>query len=77
MPLFNEYKMKTKKIMNSPDKLRNIILDLDSFFRCAEYQTEKEAYYWKMATLFNRISAALLPLMAPAREVSGWGELEL
>lgn len=77
MDTFTSYKDKAKRLIMQPEKLKNIILDLHRFFRCAEYQTEKEAYFWKMTTFFNRITNQLLPLMAPAREECGWGSLEL
>lgn len=73
----NEYRAKAKRKAISPDALQDMILNLHGFFRCAEYQTENKGYYWKMITFFNRINEALLPLMAPARSVDGWGSLEL
>ena len=77
MALFKEYMQKAKAATMRPDRLRENILDLHSFFGCAEYQTEKEPYYFKMLMFFNRINAAMLPLMAPPREVDGWHELTL
>ena len=77
MDTFNEYRAKIKKIAHDRAKMQNVILSLHSFFRCAEYQTENQSYYWKMTTFFNRINAALLPFMVPARETAGWGRIEI
>ena len=47
--------------------------------KCAEcdkqYQTEKEAYFWKMQMYFNRILVALMKYAFPG-EVESWGTLE-
>lgn len=73
---FSEYRAKAKRNAGKPDKLREMVLMLHSFFKSAEYQTEKESYYWKMTTFFNRINSALLPFMTD-QICETWGAIEL
>lgn len=80
----NDYKrtfkaamMKGKSAAMAPDHLRDMILNLRDFFASAEYQTEKEAYYFKMQMFFDRVLVALLPYMAPPREAACWGSFEI
>lgn len=77
MQTFNEYRTKVKQITSNRTEMQNIILKLQGFFTCAEYQTENKAYYWKMVSFFNRVINALLPFMVSAHSQNGWSKLEL
>lgn len=72
MDLFFEYKNVGKKSAYDDCKLREIIFNLRDFLRSAEYQVEKEAYFFKMKMLFNEILVALMGLLYP-HECECWG----
>lgn len=55
---------------------RRAVSELMHFFRSALYQTEKEAYYFKMMMLFNRLSVLMCERWILPRAES-WGTLEL
>lgn len=74
---FKTYQAKGRAAATNPEKLRGLILDLRDFFASAQYQTEKESYYFKMQALFNTILVALMPHMAPPRESTCWGSLDI
>lgn len=53
--------------------LKQVISNLLHFFQSAMYQTEKEAYYFKMQMFFNQLTAALTEkYLLPDSEC--WGE---
>ena len=72
---FAEYRAKGRSFVMNPEKYRNALKHLREFFSGAEYQTEKEAYFWKMQMYFNRILVALMKYAFPG-EVESWGTLE-
>jgi len=55
-----------------PERLKNAIMDLREFFSCAMYQTEKDAYYFKMQMLFDRILVQLMEYLTTPPERNGW-----
>ena len=61
----------------SPQHLPEIIMNLRSFFSSAEYQTEKEAYMFKMKSLFNQILVELMKYMYTGPEVESWGTIDI
>ena len=76
METFKAYMQKGKNAAMYPEKLKNIIMDLWQFFRSAQYQTEKEAYYFKMQMYFNSILVALMPYLH-SHESECWGEFDI
>jgi hypothetical protein len=73
---FGEYMRKGRKATAAPEELKKYFLNLRSFFRSCEYQTEKEAYFWKMKMYFNELLNAIVGYVLPS-EVDSWGTLEL
>lgn len=73
--VFKEYMQKGVSCMMSYSKSKDMIMHLRNFFQCAEYQTEKETYYFKMGMFFNRILVALMPYLHHC-EISGWSDLD-
>lgn len=64
----------TAAIVNG--NIRQAVSELIHFFRSAMYQTEKEAYYYKMKMFLDGLSVELVTrcVLPPAES---WGELEL
>ena len=73
--VFKAYVAKGKTIATRPQKLTELILDLRQFFEGAKYQTEKEAYYFKMCMYFNAILAAFMPLLSSYKS-DCWGSID-
>jgi hypothetical protein len=76
MKEFREYQMIGKSAVMRPDKLREIIFELKQFFSGAQYQTEKEAYFFKMSMFFNQIIVELMDVAFPY-EAKSWSTLDL
>ena len=75
--IFKEYRKKGKDIYFFGDK-KKAIIELLHFFNSALYQTETEAYYFKMQLYFYRIIVALLQYCDSSYHNSeSWGTLEL
>lgn len=60
-----------------PHHLSEVIMNLRSFFSSAEYQTEKDAYMFKMKSLFNQILVELMKYMYTGPEVESWGTIDI
>ena len=73
MTEFKEYKKIGRRAAFDDRKLREIIFNLRDFLKSVEYQTEKEAYYFKMKMLFNEILVQLIGLLYP-HECECWGD---
>ena len=71
--LFSKYKKIGKSAVFDDKKLRKIIFDLRDFMKSAEYQTEKETYFFKMKMFFNEILVQLMGLLYP-HECECWGD---
>ena len=75
--LFNEYMHLGKQIAYNGGKvLENAIYELMSFFGSALYQTENDAYMFKMQFYFNNLIVALFK-QGLKRETKSWGTLEI
>ena len=75
--IFKEYKKKGRAAAIWPETLKKCIFELNQFFQSAIYQTEKEAYEYKMMFLFGRIISALIPCIKGGYECQSWGELDI
>lgn len=78
----NDYKATFKKAMKAGTAavinggLRDRIMQLRSFFKCAMYQTEKESYSYMMQLYFDRLLVELMQYLHKVPENS-WGDIEL
>lgn len=72
---FKKYMVIGKQAAFAPNKLNSMIINLMDFFKSAEYQTEKEAYYFKMKMFFNEILVEMLNKANP-HECESWGSFE-
>lgn len=70
---FKEYQKIGRNALLDPEKLCEIIFNLRDFLKSAEYQTEKEAYFFKMKMIFNEILVQLMGLLYP-HECECWGD---
>ena len=71
--LYERAKKAGKAAARDPEKLKRTVYDLADFLQSAEYQTEKEAYFFKMKMIFNEILVQLFGLLWP-HECECWGE---
>ena len=60
-----------------PHHLPEVIMNLRNFFSCAEYQTEKMEYMFKMRMLFNQILVELMKYMYNGPEADSWGTINI
>ena len=76
---FKKYRSIGKNIAIQPDALKTAIMELKSFFSNAIYQTEKEAYMWKMSIFFNRILVELMPFLYRVNrdDLQSWGSFDI
>ena len=58
------------------EKLKNAIMELRQFFNSAIYQTEKQAYMFKMQMFFNQILSQLMVYLW-TYEPESWGDLKI
>lgn len=73
--IFYQYLRKAKNNCMAPDKLKEMIMQLRSFFQCSKYQTENQGYFWKMEMIYNRILVAFMPYLHT--ESDNWGTIEI
>ena len=73
--IFKSYMQIGKSYMMHPVKSKDMIMHLRNFFQCAEYQTEKQSYYFKMKMFFNTILVALMPYLHIC-EIRGYTNLD-
>lgn len=74
---FEEYRKAGQQIaMSGGNKLKHAMMELRSFFRSAEYQTENDSYRWQMEIYFARIIDQILEKLNPG-EWQSWGTLEI
>lgn len=73
---FKEYLKKGRSLAGKPNELKHAIFELKQFMSGAEYQTEKDAYFFKMQMYFNSILIALMDCLRD-HEPESWGTLEL
>ena len=75
--VFEEYKqLGTQLAMQRGEPLQNAIHELHQFMSSAVYQTEKEAYMFKMQMYFDHIIATLFSKLS-TYECKSWDELEI
>lgn len=75
---FDDYRKKGRSAgLHRGEDFKRITAELVNFFSSAVYQTEKEPYFWKMQTLFNRITAELMPHILKEYEPRSWGTFEI
>ncbi len=77
MDTFKKYQKIGKSAGITKENLKEIILELNSFFRSAMYQTENEVYNTKMQYFFNDIISQLFVFLFPGYETKSWGSLEI
>ena len=75
MKEFDEYKKIGRGAAYDRKKLSEIIFNLRDFLQSAEYQTENQAYYFKMKMIFNEILVQLMGLLYP-HECECWGSFK-
>ena len=73
MQEFRKYQKIGRSAAYDDRKREKIIFDLRDFMRSAMYQTEKEAYFFKMMMAFNQILVALMGTLNP-HECECWGD---
>lgn len=76
MDVFTAYEAKGSSATFNYMELRRIIFELRMFFRSAEYQTEKEAYSFKMKMIFNAIMESLMGFLYDD-ETKSWSSLDI
>lgn len=72
---FEEYKNSGYYMAVSKEGIKNAIMELKQFFDGCIYQTEKEAYMYKMQMLFNDILVKLMPQLHKV-ECTSWRTLD-
>lgn len=77
MNLFKEYQKIGKSVGYTRENLKEIVLELKSFFDSAIYQTEKESYMTNMRYFFQQILCELLPYILPSYEAQSWGDFKI
>ena len=78
LDIFLAYKRKGMDCAMNPEKLRKAWFVLNDFFRCAEYQTEKYAYLFRMKMLFNEILVQLMRLTdSRPEEGKHWSDIDM
>lgn len=77
MDTFKKYQNYGQQIGYTRENLKEVVLELHSFFRSALYQTENDVYNTKMTYFFNQILEQLLPLVLNGYETKSWRALEL
>lgn len=81
----NDYKAEFKKAFNYSKfatmdyrKEQELVFELLQFFSSAEYQTEKESYYYKMKMFFNQILVSLFKaVFMKGYESESWGSFNI